>query len=117
MSVLNNGNKPDRADEAAGRPSSFGISSAVVTPKDVAPGDASAKDVVERNVRSDDMAEREEALLDDAIELSFPASDPIAVPSQASHGKALERPIGNKAGTRTKPAPKPHRAADRTRGG
>ncbi len=108
MSVLDKKDKPERADEATGRPSSFGISSAVVTPKDVAPGDASAKDVVERNVRSDDMAEREEALLDDAIDLSFPASDPIAVPS---HDKALEKSIADKAGAKPgPPAPKTRRS-------
>jgi hypothetical protein len=91
MSVLNQAKNTDRPEQTAERPSSFGLSSAVVTPKDVAPGDASAKDVVERNVRSDDQAEREEALLDDAIELTFPASDPIAVPSHASRGKALQK--------------------------
>lgn len=62
-------------------PSSPGDSPVVQTPKDVQPGDAAARDVTQRNVNSDDPAERQEALLDEAGELSFPASDPIAVPS------------------------------------
>lgn len=108
MSMLNNEDKPGRADRVAGRPSSFGTSSAVVTPKDVMPGDASAKDVIERNVRSDDLAIREEALLDDAIDLTFPASDPIAVPS---HDKTLEKAIADKAAAKPgPPAPKTRRS-------
>lgn len=62
-------------------PSSHGDSSVVQTPKDVAPHEAAAKDVTHRNVTSDDPAEKEEAMLDDAIDLTFPASDPIAAPS------------------------------------
>jgi hypothetical protein len=59
--------------------SSPGTNSPVETPKDVAPQDASAKDVTERNITCADPDEREEALLDDAVELTFPASDPLAV--------------------------------------
>lgn len=62
-------------------PSSQGDSSIVQTPKDVHPHEAASRDIVERNVTSNDPAEKEEALLDDAIELTFPASDPISVPS------------------------------------
>jgi hypothetical protein len=59
--------------------SSHGDNSPVVTPKDVSPQDASAKDVVERNICSSDPDVKEEELLDDAVELTFPASDPLAV--------------------------------------
>lgn len=62
-------------------PSSLGNSPVSQTPKDVQPGDAAARDVTERKVNSDNPAERQEALLDEASELSFPASDPIAVPT------------------------------------
>jgi hypothetical protein len=61
-------------------PSSPGDSPVVQTPKDVQPGDAAARDVTQRNLNADNPAERQEALLDEASELSFPASDPIAVP-------------------------------------
>lgn len=50
-----------------------------VTPKDLSPGDAAEKDVTERHLRSTDPEEKAQELLDDAIELSFPASDPPAV--------------------------------------
>lgn len=59
--------------------SSPGNQSASVTPKDVTQDDASARDVVERKLDSDDPDEKEQALLDDAVELTFPASDPPAV--------------------------------------
>jgi hypothetical protein len=50
-----------------------------ITPKDVEPGDASAKDQIERRTDSSDPDEKQQELLDDAIELSFPASDPTSV--------------------------------------
>ncbi|TCS35130.1 hypothetical protein EDC30_11143 [Paucimonas lemoignei] len=59
--------------------SSHGDASLSVTPKDVSPQDATSRDVVARNVDSDDPEEKEEAQLDDAVELTFPASDPVAV--------------------------------------
>lgn len=59
--------------------SSPGSRSASVTPKDVTQDDASARDVVERRLDSADPDEKEQALLDDAVELTFPASDPPAV--------------------------------------
>lgn len=86
-------------------PASHGDASVVETPKDVAPHDAAARDLTERNVTSDNPAEREEALLDDAIDLSFPASDPIAVPSITRvepHKKAEE---AEDAGTSEKEPP------------
>ncbi len=53
--------------------------SASVTPKDIDPGMASARDVIERHLDSTDPEERQEELLDEAIDLSFPASDPLSV--------------------------------------
>jgi hypothetical protein len=64
-------------------PSSHGTHSRVVKPKDVSPHDATAKDFAEREIASSQNEEREEELLDDAVDLTFPASDPIAV-SQAT---------------------------------
>lgn len=49
-----------------------------VTPKDVSKRCAAAKDITERHLRSPDPDEKQQELLDDAIELSFPASDPPA---------------------------------------
>ncbi len=60
---------------------SHGDNSKSVTPKDVSPQDASAKDVTERKMSSDNPEEKEQEMLDDAVDLTFPASDPIAVPS------------------------------------
>ncbi len=50
-----------------------------ITPKDLEPGDAAAQDQIERHLDSSDPDEKQQELLDDAIELSFPASDPPAV--------------------------------------
>lgn len=58
---------------------SYGKNSAAETPKDVTSQDASSKDVTERKIASSDPEEREQELLDDAVELTFPASDPLAV--------------------------------------
>jgi len=58
-------------------PSSPGNDSAAVTPKDIGPGKAAATDVVKRKITSDDPDEKQEAQLDDALELTFPASDPL----------------------------------------
>lgn len=62
-----------------GERTSPGINSAAETPKDVTADDASSRDVTERKIASPDDDEREEAQLDDAVELTFPASDPLAV--------------------------------------
>lgn len=59
-------------------PSSPGDSPKEMTPKDITPSDAAWRDLKERNISSGDTVQREEFLLDEAIELSFPASDPIA---------------------------------------
>jgi hypothetical protein len=59
-------------------PSSFGDSPVQVTPKDVNPEDATARDTTERQVAPENAAEHKDAILDEAVELTFPASDPIA---------------------------------------
>jgi len=64
--------------------SSQGNNSISVTPKDLSPHDAAARDVIERKITSSDPDEKEEALLDDAIEMTFPASDPPAILSPRS---------------------------------
>lgn len=61
--------------------SSKGNNSKSVTPKDVSAEDATARDVTERKVHSADKDEKKEEQLDDAVELTFPASDPIAIPT------------------------------------
>lgn len=63
--------------ESQARPSSPGNDSAAVTPKDVGNHDATSRDVVRRKTTSSDPDEKQEAQLDDAIELTFPASDPL----------------------------------------
>jgi hypothetical protein len=65
------------ADEVNSSP---GDDSLTVTPKDVDPGFATARDQTVRRTTSPDPDEREEAMLDEAIEETFPASDPIAMP-------------------------------------
>ncbi|HEY0845069.1 MAG TPA: hypothetical protein VGE12_06855 [Noviherbaspirillum sp.] len=68
-----------RKDKEAGEHSSPGINSLAQTPKDVSPTDAAARDVTDRKIASSDPDERQQAQLDEAGELSFPASDPPAV--------------------------------------
>lgn len=75
MSNLKRGAQQDEHKEQ----SSHGTHSPSVTPKDVSSQDVSSRDVVERKVRSSNPDEKEEELLDDAVELTFPASDPPAV--------------------------------------
>jgi hypothetical protein len=70
--------------------SSPGNNSISVTPKDLSPQDAAARDVVERKITSSDPDEKEEALLDDAIEMTYPASDPPAISSPRT-GNRLAR--------------------------
>lgn len=80
-------------EKTAGGSSSPGVSSPgknprSMTPKDVAPTDAAARDETQRRLALDEAAEDEhnEELLDDAVEMTFPASDPIAVhPSDRHH--------------------------------
>ena len=74
------------------QPSSQGDDSKSVTPKDVSPQDASARDVTERKTRSDDPDEKEQEQLDDAVEMTFPASDPIAIPTPKDYNKRRPTP-------------------------
>jgi hypothetical protein len=84
--------KPKRTAEADKKQpqeynSSQGDNSPSVTPKDVSSQDASAKDVTARKTCSDDIDEKGQELLDDAVEMTFPASDPIAIPTPESLAK------------------------------
>lgn len=78
MSNLKRSSADDEQKEA-GQHASPGNNSPSVTPKDVSPQDVTSRDVTERKTCSPDPEEREEELLDDAVELTFPASDPLAV--------------------------------------
>ena len=71
--------KPTRMEEEP--LCSPGLNSPSVTPKDVSSEDASSKDMTERKINSEDLEEREEEMLDDAVDMTFPASDPIAIPT------------------------------------
>lgn len=68
--------------------------SASVTPKDVEPDKVTAKDVIERHLDSQDPDERQQELLDDAIELTFPASDPLSVTGGVTR---IEKPASRPA--------------------
>lgn len=68
-------------DLSSKMPSSHGDSPRVETPREITPDDASWSDRTEREISADDDETRTDALLDEAIDLSFPASDPIAIPS------------------------------------
>jgi hypothetical protein len=75
--------------DSASLPSSVGRNSTAVTPKDVGSEHATSRDVVARDIHSADPAVRQEEQLDDAIELTFPASDPLAVTGGITR---IERP-------------------------
>lgn len=92
MSNLKRTVAEDEKQQPPEHPSSHGDHSPSVTPKDVSPQDASARDVTERKLTSDDPDEKEQELLDDAVEMTFPASDPIAIPSPDNgSGKPRDR--------------------------
>lgn len=59
-------------------PSSQGDSPQEIIPKDISSKDAAWADLQERKTTSEDADERTEALLDEAVDESFPASDPVA---------------------------------------
>lgn len=59
--------------------SSCGDMSLSVTPKDVEAHDASAQDMTVRQLQSADPEEKRQAMLDEAIDLTFPASDPLSL--------------------------------------
>lgn len=78
MSQTKNAARPEPVEQA-GEHTSAGNNSVSITPKDVGPGDAAARDLHERHMNSPDPEERQQEQLDDAIDLSFPASDPPSV--------------------------------------
>lgn len=69
---------PIRRNPELEKHSSPGDNSLSVTPKDIGQQCAAAKDVIERPLDSVNPEEKLQLLLDDAIELTFPASDPTA---------------------------------------
>ena len=71
----------EKSEEDSHAQSSFGDSSLSVTPKDVNERDASAQDMTQRDLQSDEPDQKQQDLLDEAIDLSFPASDPSAISS------------------------------------
>ena len=71
--------------------SSPGDSPADIVPREITPDNATWKDRTERNIYSEDIEEKADALLDEASDLSFPASDPIAVSSISRIEKKPER--------------------------
>jgi hypothetical protein len=77
---MSNPKRSPQEDKEPKERSSHGDQSASVTPKDVASHEAASRDEVTRNTASPDPDERQEAQLDDAVESTFPASDPVAVP-------------------------------------
>ena len=77
MSNLKRSSEEDEKKEPKER-SSHGNNSVSQTPKDVSAQDAASRDITERKVRSDDPDEKEQEMLDDAVEQTFPASDPAA---------------------------------------
>jgi len=70
---------------ASGLPSSLGDSPQKMIPKEMAPQDISWADLHAHEVTSDTQLVHDEAMLDEAIEESFPASDPVAE-RRAMHG-------------------------------
>ena len=79
----------DTTDKSSGQSSSQGDSPMERRPKDVSPENATWKDRSGRNTTSKNEEERTDALLDEGSDLSFPASDPIAVtpPTRLVKGK------------------------------
>ena len=71
----------DKSEKDSHAQSSFGDTSLSVTPKDVTQLDASAQDMTQRDLQSDESDQKQQDLLDEAIDLSFPASDPSAIAS------------------------------------
>lgn len=94
MPILNRSSEKDNKGQRVEPASSQGIQSSSVTPSDLAPEDAASRDVKEHNLHSDDLEERAQALLDEAIEETFPASDPISIPT---FEEALEKVKAQKA--------------------
>ena len=67
-----------------------------MAPHGVLPEQAAWRDRTERKISSNDEASRADALLDEANDLSFPASDPIAIPSSPSERDKAKRQADKK---------------------
>jgi len=80
MSNLKKSSEEDKKKSPKER-SSQGDNSASQTPKDVSSRSAASKDVTDRKLCSSDPDEKEQESLDDAVELTFPASDPVSTAS------------------------------------
>ena len=81
MSTLNRSSEKDNKGQAVEPVSSHGTQSRSETPKDLAPEDAASRDLTEHKLDSKDIEEKAQALLDEAIEETFPASDPVSIPT------------------------------------
>lgn len=71
-------NPEKSAVDSSRLPSSHGDSPQEIIPKDISAKDAAWADLQERKTTSGNPEERTEALLDEAVDESFPASDPVA---------------------------------------
>lgn len=78
--------------DVPGERTSPGDVSVSETPKDVSPGNAAYRDLTERHLASGDPEQKQEELLDDAVELTFPASDPIAVTGDVTRIEVPRQP-------------------------
>lgn len=81
---MSQSNKPvakNDAEKSSELPSSQGDSPVKTSPRDVTPDDASSQDQTAKKTDTNSEEDRTEELIDEASELSFPASDPIAVSS------------------------------------
>lgn len=72
-------------------PSSPGKNSRSMSAKDANEKNASAKDAKERKIASKNVEEKTEELLDDAVDMTFPASDPIAIPDPNAAKRKAQR--------------------------
>lgn len=87
----NPSDEDSRKKQSQQMPSSPGDDSKSVTPKDVSPQYASHRDLRERKITSRDPDEKVQEQLDDAVEMTFPASDPIAVSMQGRDKNVEQR--------------------------
>ena len=79
--------KAGKAEDDPHSQSSFGDTSLSVTPKDVNDSFASWQDMTERNLQSDNPDQKQQDMLDEAIDLSFPASDPLSIAGEVTRIK------------------------------
>lgn len=81
MPTLHRSSEKDNKGQTVEPTASHGTHSRSETPKDLAPEDAASRDLTEHRLNSKDIEEKAQALLDEAIEETFPASDPISIPT------------------------------------